>query len=235
MISASLAKRLALHSLPGTIADAGATGGVTIARMAVLPKLRLGGAQVSNVPVEVMPDALLTFGSGKAAEKVDMIVGYAVLRRTTALRIFDAQYMMFGPTSMPAGWPTQVVLLEEGFQPFARATVLDMDAAFLMDTGANRTIMNRDFYERAKQQSSPMSPQQLSMAGVGGSDNVQVFRLPLLGLKFESGAISLHNVVVLSKPSQFDVPGTIGNMGRDVILNHANIMIDFQKHRLMMS
>ena len=63
---------------------------------------------------------------------------------------------------------------------------------------------------------------------------MQVFRLSLLGLKFESGAISLYNVMVLPKPSQFDVPGTIGNMGRDVILNHANIIIDFQRHRLMM-
>ena len=103
-----------------------------------------------------------------------------VLRRMT---ISEDGSLTFNTT--PATAPVEGRLLEQGFIPILQSSVNGVRSNFLIDCGADVTLMNSTFRERTPAASSGLAESSVNFPGVGGSGYAGCFVLPQLTRRLE--------------------------------------------------
>src|SRR6185369_12654341 len=113
----SNADRLGVHYLPGRTRVGTTTADVN-ARVGIIPVLRIGAAEVENVPVLVLPDARLTIGGlpGGQARMIPGILGLPVFVafRRMAWTGHGARLVLGGDGPMPGGPGAPVYWHDDG-------------------------------------------------------------------------------------------------------------------------
>lgn len=231
VVSASTARRLKLRPLPTILQDVGSSGVSNAVRLAMLGRVQLGSATVRHVPVEIADDGVMTFGPPGRAAPVDLILGYSVIRTLGSITVTAGQLTINGdePRGRVVG-----ALREDGFQPELESRIYGRRSKFLLDTGANVTILTMRFFEDHQRMFAGLQPRREQFAGVGGTSDRRTYALPRLRLTFARGAVMLKNVNVFSQPSQLDADGLDGNMGRDLWSGYRKVTLDFRRRRLVL-
>ena len=230
VVSASTASALNIRPLPTTLHDTGSTGAVNAVRLAVLPKMILGSFTLSNVPVEILGDDAMVVGSHGHEAKIDMIVGYPALRTLGSITMRKNRRITVGSTVRSGN--TVITLLEDGFVPAIRSSIAGEPSELLLDTGSNSTILTKSSFDRSSGAISKLQRQNKAMSGIGGSAMRGIFVLPQVRLGFRKGSVDPSNVKLFSDPSQLDVLGLVGNIGRDLWADHEAVTIDFRRHEV---
>jgi hypothetical protein len=230
VVSQSTATQLGLKLLPAVLHDTGSTGTVATVHLAVMPSLEIGADRITNVPVEIADDAAMVIGPAGRQRQIAMIVGYPVLQSLGVITFWQDGHLSVGRP--PRAATVVARLLEDGFVPVIRTLIDDERSEFMLDTGANTTILTQAFYQQHQQKLATLARRSTTFSGVGGSAKRSSLVVPELSLRFRKGGVTLHDITLFDHPSQLDVAGLVGNMGRDLWKDHRAATLDFRDHEV---
>ena len=226
VINRSTFERLMLRPLSGRSQDTGSTGAVADVQLAILPTLVLGSCVIHNMPVLVEEDKALRVGPPGHQSAIDMIIGYPVMRKLSSLAVEDGGFLILNE---PAQISTRKAkLLEVGPTLVIIAQLGDQIRAFLLDTGATKTVLTAKFFEQEAKHFSEAQSSYEQFSGIGGSKTSKRYTLPSFDLQLAQGSVELRNITVLPASSALDVQGLFGNMGRDLWNDSRFVFIDFK-------
>ena len=193
-----------------------------------IPRVRLGQAELRDLPVLVMPDRTLTFENGKF--QVRCILGLGALRQFgrvawlehgKVLALGDAAPTLSAKT-VPAYWhPLGIGIPINGPGGDRRGAHYD--------TGSNRTYL----YATAlpivsKAELAKLKSAHRKIGGVGGIVTERVQRLPKLTLQFAHQSIKLFNVDVAPTTKT----GDAARIGADIFKQLRTVVLDLNAMRL---
>lgn len=158
-----------------------------------------------------------------------MVFGLSEMRALRRMTISKDGSLTYN--TAPATAPVEGRLLEQGFIPILQASVNGVRSNFLIDCGADVTLMNSTFRERTPAAFSGLAESSMHFSGVGGSGHAGRFVLPQLTLRLEQGAVTMHDVTAFAEPSEMNFAGLVGDIGRD-FWRGRDFTMDFETHKV---
>jgi hypothetical protein len=209
--------------LLGATANAGTTTTAVDASLGVVPRVRIGSAELLDIPVLVLPDSKLTFAGG--AVKLPFILGLHALELFGRVAWLDHYKLLAlgdraaAPQSgAPLAWYGEgvgVALDGAGGQRMAQLDT-GSDATYLFDPGlALLSEVERHALTKATR----------VIGGVGGVATENVRRLPSASLLIDGQPLALTDVVV----SQNSANGEAARIGRDTLERYSRATLDFNR------
>ncbi|MDO1558275.1 retropepsin-like aspartic protease [Brevundimonas sp. 2R-24] len=227
VLSESQAADLGVRLLGDDLSISGSTPGVAAGRIGLIDRLRIGEAELRNLPVFVLPDAALTVPS---MGPLPPILGM------TALYPFEHVAFLDGGTHLRLGFAEDAVPPDQGAQmtwnPAGFDVVITLESGgeldLHLDTGSNET----EFHE-------PLAMERLSQAeqrriagatrtsfGVTGSVETQVSTVSDLSVRLGDGRCTLARVVLSQNRANAQ-----GRAGMDLVRACGSVRLDFASMR----
>jgi hypothetical protein len=212
---------LAGVKLLGDTANVATTTKPVDGTLGVIPRVRIGSAELLDIPVLVMPDAQLTFEGG--AVRLPFILGIHALQLFGRLAWLDhAKILELGDRALAPEGGAPLVHYADGFGVALdgpggrRMAQLDTgsDATYLFDPGLDLVSPDE---RRALAKSTR------AVGGVGGVVTEDVRRLPTASLELDNQPLALTNVVV----SHNTADGEAARIGSDTIARYSRVTLDF--------
>lgn len=217
VVRASDATRFGVRMIDSDLAVSGSTAGAAIGGLGMIDTMRIADAEITNVPVLVLPDENLTFEGRSIPPILGMPVFYgfgslAFVGHGSRLRAGSIESLE------PQG---QIVWNASGF-----AIEVELEGGSLrvhLDTGANSTALG----EAATPLLSPQQRQALThrtarVAGVSGAEDRQVAELAQLAVRVAGAACPIQNVSIGE-----DDAGAQGRAGIDLIKSCDTVVLNF--------
>lgn len=217
IVRASEAARFGVRMLDGDLGIAGSTSGVAVGRLGMIDVMRIGAAEVVNVPVMVLPDENLTF-EGRV---LPPILGMPVLYQFGALAFEERGARMRAGAIASVGEGRPITWNISGF-----AIELQLDGGSLrvhLDTGANSTALS----EAAISLLSPSQREALTsrtarVVGVTGAEDRQLSELAQLELGVAGATCTVEDASVGDEDA-----GAEGRAGIDLVKACNAVVLDF--------
>ena len=220
----SLADRLHVRPVAAA-ARVGTTTSDVVGKMGMIDRLRIGSAQVKNVPVLILPDAQLKVGN---VHQIEGILGLQVLAAFGRVAWVDGgRALALGDLAprAPAGAP-RMYWDEEGLGVPVR-TEKGIRGAFL-DTGANVTDWRQAGVSLLDPKIVASAPDVVMHVG-GAGGVVEVRQRQLSHLSFALGGLSVR----LSRvPLEDGRKGSAAKLGMDTVSQFDMLVLDFQHMRI---
>jgi predicted aspartyl protease len=217
VVRESDAARFGIRMLEGDLGVSGSTAGVAVGRLGVIDTMRIGAAEIRNVPILVLPDENLTF-EGRA---VPPILGMPTLYKFGSIAFDDhGARLRAGPLAR-AGSGAPITWNTSGFQ--IELQLAGGALSVHLDTGANGTALG----EAAIPLLSPEQRQALiqrteRVVGVSGAEDRPVAELAQLDVGVGGAVCPMRSVSIGD-----DDAGAQGRAGIDLIKACDTIVIDF--------
>ncbi|GAM96947.1 hypothetical protein U91I_00568 [alpha proteobacterium U9-1i] len=217
VVRASDAARFGIRMLEGDLGVSGSTAGVAVGRLGMIDTMRIGAAEISNVPVLVLPDDNLTF----EGRQIPPILGMPTLYPFGSLAFIDhGSRLRAGPRdSVSRGRP--MLWNASGF-----AIELQLESGSLrvhLDTGANRTALGAAALALlSPQQRRALNRRTVRVAGVSGAEDRVVGELAQLDVGVAGAVCPIRGVSIGD-----DDAGAQGRAGIDLIKACDTIVLDF--------
>jgi hypothetical protein len=207
--------------LLGDTANVGTTTNAVEGRLGVIPRVRIGLAELLDIPVLVLPDAQLTFAGG--AVRLPFILGINALQLFGRLSWLDhGKALALGDRASAPEGGVPVVRYADGFGVALdgvggrRMAQLDTgsDATYLFDPGLDLL---------SPEEKRALTKSARAIGGVGGLSTEDVRRLPTASLELDHQPLVLNNVVV----SRSGAHGEAARIGSDTIARFSRVTLDF--------
>ena len=206
-------------------------GGTTVTRTAVAQRIRIGDAELRNVPVLVFPDSQPPWNEHMPGKRGT--IGLPVLLALQAIRWTRDGTCQVGP--IPPGTPRIAGNLAfDGVTPLTRVLLSGKPLEFVLDTGnqAGTQLWERfarDFPEIVSQ--GRKSTRQVRQ--IGGASEREIIVIPDLRLRVGGFDSVLQPANIFSKPVGNDFQH--GNLGMDVLSQATEVILDFQSMSLTLN
>jgi hypothetical protein len=210
----------------GYSGSVGTTTAAAQGRYAVVPRLTIGNAVITNVPALVLPDAALTYEGGKFSVPC-LLSLYAMWPAGRIAWLDHGKTFVIG-TAAPAAGPDAVPV---ALHPLGIAVPLDGPGgrrAAHFDTGNNKTYLyDSGLALVAEGERAALVDTARRVGGVGGVVSEPVRRLPLATLTLAGQPIPFHDIdVAKQSPS-----GESARLGGDIFRQFEQIVLDFNAMR----
>lgn len=234
-ISMSTAKRLGLELSRGSATTQGATGADLALRIAIIPQLLLGKAELRNVAALVLEDSSLAISVGEDKPyQIEGILGFPAMAAFDAITFFGDDRMVIGGEALP-GAISFPMYLDENAPRFA-AKVAGRDVVFSLDSGAAMSQFSEKYYKAFRNVFADGEKASFSFSGAGGTKETHVYRQKTVELGGDGGSVRLEDVAVMTEPTgNHDIDSHYGNVGQDLLKKVRNFTLDFQHMRLLTS
>lgn len=217
VIRASDAARFGVRIFDGDVGVSGSTAGVAVGRLGMIDTMRIGAAEIRNVPVLVLPDENLTI-EGRAFPP---ILGMPTLYHFGTLAFVDHGTRLRAGLPASAGAGKPITWNSSGF-----AIELQLERGSLrvhLDTGANRTALGKAAIQLlSPQERQGLSQRTVRFAGVSGAEDRQVADLARLDVGVADAVCSMQAVSIGD-----DDAGAQGRAGMDLIKACETVVLDF--------
>jgi predicted aspartyl protease len=228
-IALSTARRLGLELSKTKMSyQSGATGEEVPSWMAVIPKLGLGDAVVSNVIVAVSEDSVLNVNLGEDGHyQIQGILGYPVLVGLGSLKL-SGKSLEISPESPQSSRSTRLYV--EELTPLVEATVDGHQLLFGLDTGSNAGSFTRKYLQEFPERFSSLTAQKWGTGGLGGTRWMHAYVLPQVDLHFGDATATLRDIPVLTEDLGEDpLDAVFGNLGQSLLTQFRSYTIDFTR------
>ena len=226
-VTESTARRLGLELSKDSAATAGVTGALVRLRIAVVPSLKLGTAEVRNMVVLVLPDSALYVPQMKY--QISAILGYPLLEALQVVTLAPDKLTV--STSASTGAETDLFL--EQLNPLIAATVDGRTGLYHLDTGANRSTLTVHFRDMYPALFTVLTADTSTMRGASGASSFRAYTLADLRMSLGAHEVTLHKITVLADPARTPFGRFLGNLGQDVI-DGATLTLDFRRMKVVL-
>jgi len=209
-VTETVALRLGLLPLPGSVEVNTPTGDLAKGRLALARHLELGSCSLDNVLFLVLPDKGLSFP--QAGYSIECILGFPVIDSLGAIRVKADDSLVIGlPPRESDG-----SLLLEGLNPKLRVKIAGRNFAFLWDTGANLSMIQESSLSRLGKPVEILSGGKGHIAGAGGTSEGEAQVAKDLRLQFGSTVLRVP-ALRISKEPPGDAEPNEGVIGSDLM------------------
>jgi predicted aspartyl protease len=230
-IPQSTATALGVRLMPGAIGVGTSTKPIQ-GQVGIIDRLRIGGATAENVPVLVLPDAMLTvdLGKGGGTPRPQLIAGILGLPVFTAFRriAFSAglsQLQLGDAAPIPDAAAAPIYWREDGIG--IPVTLGGAKTGFLLDTGANLTDLGPAGAEMiSPAEQAAAVDKQIHVGGAGGVVIRRLRSWPTLSISLAGIPVQLYGISL--DPSQRGA----GRLGMDALRSLGAVVLDFEHMRL---
>jgi hypothetical protein len=208
----------------GASRNVGSTTGDVSGHIGLIPAVKLGDAEVTNLPVLVLPDAQLTVSDGKKTMSLPFILSLYALADFGRIAWLDhGKWLALGsaappslPGAVPMIWHPMGIAVPLQGPGGARAAQFDTgaDFSYLFDSGVS-LLSDAD---RAAIVSATRK-----IGGVGGIVEEKVRRVPQAHLMLAGQPLLLTNIDVAKQPET----GEAARLGEDVLQTYSEVVFDF--------
>lgn len=231
VVTASLAHRINVMPYVGELHDkAGLTGLDNVVHVGVIPKLVIGHATITWVPVLIFDDAALTFNTPRGPFVINALLGYPVLRELGSVRF--STHNGFVAHEVPA--PTTAADAPLGVYGLTPTIGVRYHGRMLtgsVDTGADSTDMGIRFRGLLNAQDKGGKRTSLTHEGAGGKVVVEGFVMPQVGLQVGDHSIRLLDVFVPASARGSITDQLYANFGQDLWARTDGPVFDFTNRR----
>jgi predicted aspartyl protease len=212
VVSRTFAERIGVTALPGVASGgSGTTGLQSSIRAAVLPRMQIGGATLTNVVLIIIDDQNLRIEMGSQAYQIDAILGYPVLK-ALGIITFTRDQFLAGEAAERNNPGTRMYM--RGLDPAIQCDVEGRPLLFTLDTGASSTELSVRYYELFRQQAYSWKSHSVTGAGAGGSIQQTVYVQPHVVMQLGTSTVTLNDVSILPVRMHAGVDLLFGNLGR---------------------
>ena len=230
VVSVSAAARLGLRMVEGNATVGSSTRDTVAVKVAIAPRLSVGGLTFANVAFLVMEDSQLSFPGGYA---INGIVGLPILLSAGGLTLHRNGTLRLAAPAANAAAATST-LWAKGSDLVVEARVDGRSAALHLDTGANRTSLSARFADRYPKILSQSDRRVVRSGGAGGISVTSSAVILSLPIALGSSTTVLSDVEIANGPSSRKPPW-LGTLGQDVLRPRAWFGIDLRRMRLLVS
>ncbi|MFN2461292.1 MAG: retroviral-like aspartic protease family protein [Candidatus Velthaea sp.] len=210
VIDPSIADALALERYGSRV---GSTLGSFAEQTSIVPLLTIGALHMRNIVTRVVP---VPFRADDRT-KIAGLLGFDFF--ADAVVHIDHEHNLF-EAHQPASWrppsdATPVPLALDDKQPAIRAKVGTVAARVILDTGANRTVLETAFADRADitNDKAAMVAKFRGVGGIGTAETVRIKTFEFAGTTFSDPLIDIS-------PSELGVEDIDGILGTDLLRDY---------------
>jgi Aspartyl protease len=227
-MSESEARMLGISVRGASVTAEDFVGGTTSTRSAVAERMRIGDAELRNVPVLVFRDSQPPWNEQIPGKRGT--IGLPVVLALQAIRWTREGSCQLGPILTRTANPASNLAFD-GMTPLTRVLVSGKPLEFVLDTGnqAGTQLWERfaiDFPDMVSQ--GRKTTKQVHQ--IGGASEREIVLMPELRLRVGGFDSVLKPANVFSKPVGNDLHH--GNLGLDVLSQAAEVTLDFQSMSL---
>ena len=225
VIRRSAADRIGVQLSANGSAAQGSSGKTVGVRAGTIPELQIASIVLRNVPVLVVDDADLNFP--EAGYEIEGSLGLPVLAALGTMTLYaDGSVALGSKNGKSADTANHTLFLEHSI-PLIVADLGYGKELFVVDTGAQGTILSSQFFAQIKGTSQLGKMVTLDLAGAGGVGTMAAFGSQDLVANFGDACVPLREAHILAsdKGSEDDFFGVIG---QDAFRQFSSITLDFQ-------
>ncbi|MBD3299684.1 MAG: hypothetical protein GF341_13590 [candidate division Zixibacteria bacterium] len=228
----SLAHQLELDVMHAGIEVSTISGKRIMADLAVVDSVQIGQAFVQNAIFLILDDSAMYIP--QADFQIEGLIGFPVISGLGQLTWTGPQSLRVPESPQEC---TENNLCLDGLTPLIAGTFRDNRLIFAFDSGADRTVFYRPFYNTFREYLEPRCVTDTeSVIGVGGYRNIPACRIDSIRLTLAAQPVVLDSAVILKGKSIDDSEYYFGNIGRDatdrfeaIILNFESMCIQFHE------
>ena len=208
----------------GQSRDIGSTTAAVTGRIGLIPRIRIGKAEVENIPVLVLPDAQLTLTAGKETVSLPFILSLYALADFGCIAWLDHDKWLVLGSAAPSSLPGAVPLI---WHPLGIAVPLDGPGgrrAAQFDSGADVSYLYQSgaaLLSDAERASIVKAKRKIG--GVGGIVEQEVRRVPQARLTLAGQPLVLKDVAIAPETES----GEAARLGEDVLRDYSAVVFDF--------
>lgn len=218
VVTESTAAKLGVRVLAGS-SDVGTSTTRVTGRMGLIGEAVIGGATIENLPVLVLPDAMLKLDKDYTIPAIFGLPAFAALGRVAWLD-GGTKLALGGAAPLPKGKTVRVYWHEDGLGiPIATAVGI---AGAQFDSGADSTALRRPGLALLSQdQLARAEERNATIGGAGGFVTTKVRVLPRLDYTIDGVPLQALKVNIEDNDS------SAGRIGNDMIVQLKLLTIDF--------
>jgi hypothetical protein len=234
-LARSLADRVGVRYRPDSVVVGGITGTRTWARVGVVPRLRVGTAVVTDVPVLVFPDSALTIPQIRFV--IRAVLGFPVIRAFGSVTWARGDTVAFGGAPGGAGPADGLAALRRAdvavdeLLLLVRAEQGGRPGPYQLDTGATTTQLYGAFGRAYPALLAAGRADSLTLGGAGGVERSRVRVVGPVRLALGGGHATLPQAPVMEVRTGSG-RYLLGNIGQDVLRQFSSVTVDFRRLRL---
>lgn len=227
VVTVSLARRLGLTLSAGTAPVAGLGGTRALCHTAVIPKLRIGKAELRNVAVMVIDDKDLYIEPIKF--QMEALLGAPAL-----FGLGEITFSADGRFGVDPGEPRAQaggdrMFLDE-MTPVVAVPLPGGIRLCTLDTGAVNTYMNNRYWRDHRQEFAGQQLTSIEIGGSGGTRSIAAYTAPLLAFQLGGVPVELRDVPILTEP-RTTKEYFYANLGQDVLSQLKSYSLDLRVMR----
>jgi hypothetical protein len=219
VVTESTAAKLGVHVLPGSSDVGTSTSNRVTGKLGLIDKAVIGGATIENLPVLILPDAMLKLGKDYTIPAILGLPAFAALGRIAWLD--GGTILALGSDApIPTGKTVRVYWHEDGLG-IPIATVAGTMGAQL-DSGADATELHKaGIALLTRDQIASAAERNATIGGAGGFVTTKVRVLPRLDYSVDGAPLAALKINI------DDNKNDAGRIGGDMIVQLELLTIDF--------
>ncbi len=226
VIRRSVADRIGVQLSTSGASAQGSSGKSVDVRAGIIPELKIGTLVLRNVPTLIVDDADLNFPS--VGYEIDGSLGLPALMAMGTMTLYADGSVVFGSTvEAKTTRGTTHTLFMERSTPLVAADLGYGQQLFVLDTGAQGTILSSLFFAQAKGNVQTGEAVTLDLAAAGGVGSMAAFGSQHLVANFSGACVPLTQAHVLTTESGAE-DDFYGVIGQDALRQVASVTLDFQ-------
>lgn len=229
VVTNSFANKLGFKIIDAPIKVGAITGNMVIAKLGVVPELKLGRLVVHNAVFMVFDDKDLAFP--QINYQINGIIGLPIIECLREVTLSGS-----GEITIPAraGQHRERNMCLDGLTPLVSGTFKGKRLSFTFDTGAQTSHLNPVFYIAYEDEiKAGSTPQTERMGGAGGYKGVTVYLAKNLEVNISGKSVRFDRIKILTDPLSEASRYFHGNLGQDVIKQFDKMTINFESMSLV--
>jgi hypothetical protein len=220
VVSETTAAKLGVRILPGSSDVGTSTTNRVTGKMGLIDKAVIGGATVENLPVLILPDAMLQFGKDYTVPAIFGLPAFAALGRIAWID-GGTKLALGSAAPRPKGRTARIYWHEDGLGIPIATTVGTMGAQ--LDSGADSTDLRKPGLTLlTKDQIASATERNATIGGAGGFVTTKVRVLPRLDYSIDGVPLTALKLNIN------DSENGAGRVGSDMIVQLKLLTIDFK-------
>ncbi len=219
VVTETTAAKLGVRVLPGSSDVGTSTSNRVTGKMGVIDKASIGGATIENLPVLILPDAMLALGKDYTIPAIFGLPAFAALGRIAWLD-GGARLALGNEAPRPKGRTVRVYWHEDGLGIPIATSLGTTGAQF--DSGADSTDLRKPGLALlTKDQIASAAERNATIGGAGGFVTTKVRVLPRLDYSIDDAPLTALKLNI------DDSENGAGRVGSDMIAQLKLLTIDF--------
>ncbi|MDJ0840487.1 MAG: aspartyl protease family protein [Acidobacteriota bacterium] len=178
VVTESLAKKWGARLIEGDFDLGTGTSKQVRGKLATLARIQVGNLVMHNHHVIVMPDELLTLESEFKKTRLELIIGWNLIRHARCVIDYHRKTYSVKPSEGNKG---KTNFFWMGYPLVKTASADGQPLLFGLDTGAINTSVGPNLFDKLDLPTTPITVQ---VGSVGGFENMETVNTPKLSLRF---------------------------------------------------